>query len=79
MCVFLKEKYLLVQNRYVFNVYVISISIRMARVQMLTSVMDTIHVDMPAIVLTQWAALRKKSYTYVTWTFTFLPYIFIFI
>ena len=54
-----------------FNVYVISISIRMARVQMLTSVTDTIHVDMPAIVLTQWAALRKQSYTYVTWTLIF--------
>jgi len=45
----------------------------MASVQILTSVMDTIHVDMPAIVQTQWAASRKKSYTYVTWTLILLP------
>jgi len=55
----LEEKYKLIHTWHVCDTYLVTLSIRMARVRILTSVTDTIHVDMPAYVPTQWAALRK--------------------
>jgi len=51
--------YKLVQTWHVCDTYLVSLPTRMAHVRILMSVTDTTHVDMPATVLTQWAASRK--------------------